>query len=291
MVVNVSPQQFELWRDYIYRLTGITLGPDKAYLVEHRLAPLLEDCDEQDLGRLLRRVRKVKLNDPLCQRVIDAITTHETSWFRDPKLFELLERKILPRMHQEIQARRRGPVRIWSAACSTGQEPYSVAMTALEAYRTLGGAQACRREVNIVGSDISRRSLEAARLAIYERASVARGMQKRFISRYLTPQAGGWRIKPEVRALVEFQQVNLHEHISAVGVCDLVLLRNTIIYFSDDLKRNLLRRLPAVMSPGALLFLGTGETASHYSEDFEKIQEEGLVYYRLASGPGGDPRT
>lgn len=286
MAVSLGHRQFERWREFIYGRTGILLGADKAYLVEHRLAPLLEPGDQDDLGRLLLRVRDAPTSHPLCQRVIDAITTHETSWFREPKIFGLLRDSILPRLHRDIHHQRRGPVRIWSAACSTGQEPYSVAMTALEAYRHLGGREVCHQEVAILASDISQRSLQLARRAHYDRAAVARGLDDYYLRNYFTPRGSGWQVQDEVRAMVEFRQLNLRDSLAQVGVCDLVLLRNTIIYFSDEFKRGLFRRLPAVMSRGALLFLGTGETAGHYTDAFEIIDEAGLVYYRLVDHPG-----
>lgn len=278
----ITDQEMALWRDFIYRRTGILLGEDKAYLVEHRLGPLLSRHGISDYMRLYLTVRHAKPADPLGQEVIDAITTNETFWFRDPKLFKVLGKKILPALHREYQEGRRGPISIWSATCSSGQEPYSIAITALEAYQTLGGDAACREEVRIMASDISLCSLEAARRAVYDSVSVERGLGSSRKARYLERRGKEWQVKEQVRNMVEFRQFNLRDPLSRMGIFDLVFLRNTFIYFSDDFKRELLRRLTSVMTKGAYFFLGTGETITPHSTAFDLVDDPDHLYYRLA---------
>lgn len=280
----LSNEEFLLWRDYIYQRSGILLGEDKSYLIEHRFERLLGPNKCKNFGELYLMVRNLHGAHPLVTAVIDAITTNETFWFRDPKLFDMLGRRILPDLHQEILDGKREAVAIWSAACSTGQEPFSIAMTALEAYRTMGGEEVCRQELKILASDISTYSLHLAQAGHYDSISVGRGLAEDQVNRHFLHQDGGWVIRDRVRSMVEFRQCNLRDPISRLGAFDLVFLRNTLIYFSEQFKEELLTRIAAVMNPGGLLFLGTGENIGHLTKAFELVENPDHIYYRLAAG-------
>ena len=286
MSAPLTHQEFLNLREFIHQRCGIFLGDDKAYLVEHRLAKLVEENQCKSFGELYNKARQSQQHSNLCLSVIDAITTNETFWFREPRAFAAIKERILPQLQQEVARGQRETIRLWSAACSTGQEPYSMAMTAYEFFRAHGGDPVCRRNVRILATDISRTALAQAMDGVYDAVSVARGLNADHLERYFRQEGGRWTIKDPVKDLVEFKPHNLRAPMAGLGPFEIVALRNVIIYFSEEVKREIFARLASVMVPGGYLFLGTGETLGHYTQAFELLEFQGLNYYRLLPRAG-----
>jgi len=281
MNAPLTHQEFMNLREFVHQRCGIFLGEDKAYLVEHRLARLVEDNQCKSYGELYRKARQSQHHSQLCLSIIDAITTNETFWFREPRAFAALKERILPTLHQEITRGGREGIKIWSAACSTGQEPYSLAMTAYEYFSAHGGEPVCRRHVRILATDISRTALAVAKAGIYDSVSVTRGLPAENLERYFRRDDGRWAVKDSVKGLVEFKPHNLRKPMAGLGSFDIIALRNVIIYFSEEVKQEIFARLVSALNPGGYFFLGTGETLGHYTRSFEMLEYQGMTYYRL----------
>ena len=277
----VTPEEFELFRDFIEKHCGILLGPDKAYLVEHRLAGLVNrmGCDSyHDLYNLARRERAC---GPVCSQIIDAITTQETSWFREVRHFNILKDVLLPNLWESVRQGRKRTISIWSAACATGQEPYSIAITAAEFCRTIRHEDGCPQNIQIKASDISETALAMARSGIYDNAAMERGLDESRRRRFFKKEGKLWRIDDDLKSMVEFSRFNLKQAMTGLAVLDVVFLRNVVIYFSEQLKKDLFHRVAERLHPGGWMFLGTGETVVGHTDKFEIIEFEGAVVYRL----------
>lgn len=284
MSASLTLQEFNNLREFIHQRCGIQLGDDKAYLVEHRLAKLLDDHHCKSYGELYFKAKAEQRGGQVCLAIVDAITTNETFWFRDPRLFDLIRETILPELYQQVTRGQRQGIRIWSAACSTGQEPYSLAMAAQDFFRAHGGEDACRRNVKILATDVSINSLATAEQGVYNSTSMGRGLPASHLERYFHKRGGGaWAVKDSLKELVEFKQHNLREPMAGLGTFEVVALRNVTIYFSEEVKRQLFSRLTGAVESGGYLFLGTGETLGFYSKAFENLDHQGMNYYRLAS--------
>lgn len=273
MKADITPQEYESFKTFLQDASGILLGDNKQYLVKSRLRRLLEDSQLGTLGELLERLRRPGQSH-LKEAVIDAMTTNETLWFRDTHPFRILSEKLLP----ELAARRGwASLRFWSAACSTGQEPYSIAMAVDEYRRQQPGR--LRGDVKIVATDISKSVLDVAKRGEYEMLAIGRGLSpERQQSFFQTLPAGGWRIKPQIRSFVEFRELNLLERYT-LGKFDLVFCRNVLIYFSGDLKRDILTRMHAALNPGGYLILGASESLNGLSHLYEMVQcHPGIIY-------------
>lgn len=281
MKLRLTHQEFANLRDFIHQRCGIFLGEDKAYLVEHRLAKLVEDNQCKSFGELYSLARQSQHHGHICLSIIDAITTNETFWFREPRAFGALGERILPALHQEVSSGARPDIKIWSAACSTGQEPYSLAMTACDYYRAHGGDALCRRQVKILASDVSRSALATAQAGVYDSVSVTRGLPAEHLQRFFNREEGRWSGKDWLKGMVEFKTHSLREPMAGLGTFDVIAMRNVIIYFSEEVKQEIFARLTSALNPGGYLFLGTGETLSHYTRAFEMLEYRGLTYYRL----------
>ena len=230
--------------------SGLMLGPDRLYLLETRLAPLLKREGLRSLDELAARMRP---GSTLEDDMVEAMTTNESLFFRDAKPFELLRRTILPRLHAT-----RPPgaaLRIWSAAAATGQEAYSIAMVCAE----LAAAMPERR-VEIIGTDIARAPLERARQGVYSRFEIQRGLPMQMLVRYFTKQKSHWQVKGTLRDGVSFRPWNLLSDLKPLGRFDVVFCRNVLIYFDTATKRRVLENLARMMPPDGVLFLGGAET-------------------------------
>jgi len=286
MSAPLTPQEFNNLREFIHQRCGIQLGDDKSYLVENRLARLLEDNHLKSYGELYFKAKGEQRGGSLCLAIVDAITTNETFWFRDPRLFDLIRETLLPELYQQVVRGQRQDIRIWSAACSTGQEPYSLAMAAQDFFRAHGGEDACRRHVKILATDVSINSLALAERGVYNSTSMGRGLPQSHLERYFQRREGGaWEVKDALKGLVEFKQHNLREPMAGLGPFGVVALRNVTIYFSEEVKRQLFSRLSGAVEPGGYLFLGTGETLGFYSKAFDNLDYHGMNFYRLPPRP------
>ncbi|MHB8767049.1 MAG: CheR family methyltransferase [Deferrisomatales bacterium] len=280
---SVTALEFGALARFLYGVSGIHLEPDKAYLVETRLGPLCEELGGASFSELLYRL-KTDRSGALVGRMLDAITTNETRFFRDQAPFELLRDLLLPAAiaRQRAAARPGAPaaVRVWSAACSTGQEAYSVAMLAHEL-----GAPGAGVEVEVLGTDLSGAAVARAAEGRYGEFEVERGLDPARRDRFLERQAGaGWRVSPEIRALCTFRRQNLHEPFAALGQFDLVLCRNVGIYFRLEDRRALFHRIADAVAPQGALLIGASEFLTGVSDRFVPRRHGRAVYYALAGG-------
>jgi chemotaxis protein methyltransferase CheR len=267
----ISTPDFLVIAELVRARSGIVLGPDKAYLVESRLDQVVRNRSYTGLAEIAARLR-THPNDPLAQDIIEAITTNETLFFRDTKPFEHLQLH-LPALHGACPPAQ--PLRIWSAAASSGQECYSIAITALEA--ELGS-----RPVQILGTDISAEQINRARLGLYSDFEVKRGLSPQHLARYFARTDTGWRISDPVRRLVEFRRWNLLDDLRPLGTFDLVFCRNVLIYFDITTKRKVLDAIWERLAPGGLLYLGGSETTFGVSDRFVPCRGVHQVYAAVA---------
>ncbi len=266
---------FNLFRDYLERTCGIVLGDNKQYLVSSRLGRLLEQRGIKSLGELVRQVQQ-QPHSGLRELVVDAMTTNETLWFRDGYPFEVLKSRLIPEFIRNQPGQR---LRIWSAACSSGQEPYSLSMAVDEFERSNLGQ--LRSGAQIVATEISASMLSAAKAASYDSLAMARGLSRERQDRYFDETAPGeWTVKAPTRSRVEFRQLNLLDSYSILGKFDIVFCRNVLIYFSADVKKDILRRIHATLKPGGYLMLGASEALNGLPELYSMVQCNPRIVYQ-----------
>ncbi len=279
MTPHLTELEFKLLRDLIYEHCGIFLAENKAYLIENRFANLLEKSRSSTFGELYLKAKSSPQAGCLCMQMVDAITTNETCWFRDQYPYQVLRERILPEYDREIAEGKRKRINIWSAACSTGQEPYSTAITILDFYSLSNKESACHNWVHILATDISTTSLTVADEGKYDAASISRGLQQKHLDRYFKQNTNYWKIDDRVKEMVSFKPCNLKAPVMGEKY-DIVFLRNVMIYFSDSLKRELFNRTAELLAPNGYLFLGTGETTGGYTTRFEMVGFQKAIYYR-----------
>lgn len=263
-----------MFREFLEKACGIVLGDNKQYLVASRLNRLMDQEGIKSLGELVKRIQ-FQPRGGLREAVIDAMTTNETLWFRDVYPFDVLKNRLIPEFIRDNPGQR---LRIWSAACSSGQEPYSLSMAIDEFERAnlgqlRGGAQ-------IVATDLSGGILNAAKGAEYDSLSVARGLSQDRLNRFFDPVGPGrWVVKPAIRNRVEFRAMNLLDSYAMLGKFDIVFCRNVLIYFSAEVKKDILRRMHATLKPGGYLMLGASEALNGLPELYQMVQcSPGIVY-------------
>ncbi len=270
---SLTKEEFELFRELIKKNSGITLGDAKSYLVESRLRPLLKSSGCSTYAEFYCKVLDRKTG--WIDKIIDAMTTNETLWFRDRSPFVILKEAILPKLTESVTARK---IRFWSAGCSTGQEPYSIAMTIHEFCQTHPGIPLSRFE--IIGTDISPSALFTAIAARYEGLPLSRGMDQSLLHKYFTKDGRAYEVKDEIKSMVIFKQLNLQDSFTLLGKFDVIFCRNVAIYFSDDFKRELFRKFYQALYPRGFFFLGSAENLRGLSDDFETLQHKQSYYYR-----------
>jgi len=282
--MTLSSGDFGFVRDLVRSRSAISLSLDKAYLVESRLAPLAEQAGFADLADLVAQLRRAPF-DALHQACVEAMATNETSFFRDFGVFEALRSTVIPELLAARSAEKQ--LGIWCAGCSTGQEPYSIAMLLREHFPWLATWR-----VRILGTDLSRRSLEQARAARYSQLEVNRGLPAPLLVRYFTQDGPWWVLREDVRRAVEFQPLNLIDSWPPLPPMDLVLLRNVLIYFDATAKIEILKRVRQRLRPDAALVLGGVESTLNLDPAFTPIRAGRATYYRpvvAASGSDAQP--
>ena len=232
----MTPDEIDFLGALVRQRSGIVIGRDKAYLIENRLAPLAAQCKLADVSALVGRLRSAR-DEPLEREMVEAMTTNETLFFRDGRPFDLLREKILPQLTSRHVSGDRA-LRIWSAACSTGQEPYSIAILLAEEGVRLTGWR-----FSIVATDIARTVLTKARAGIYTQFEVQRGMPIRLLVKYFQQTGTYWELGQAVRDMVEFREHNIVTDPPPQSSCDLIFCRNLLIYFDEGLKRQVLDKL------------------------------------------------
>lgn len=261
--------------DYITKFlkdeTAIILEPGKEYLVETRLTPLVQEFRLESLDDLIKHLH-FKPTPELKVKIIDAMTINETLFFRDNHPFEALKSSILP----EIAGRKKDKkLNIWCAASSSGQEPYSIAMILKEHSNTFKDWT-----INFTASDLSEKILQRAKTGIYNQLEVNRGLPMPYLMKYFEKTGVNWQIKEEIRHMVKFKKINLKEPWNFEEM-DLVFMRNVLIYFNHDTKKEIFKRLEKTLHPEGYFFLGGSETTIGVSNEFEKVGTDRIPCYRL----------
>jgi len=270
MTDSLSNIEFTNFCDFLQLNSGIKLNSSKQYLVTSRLNKLLTINHIESLKVLLERIQ-LSANSGLLQQVVDAMTTNETNWFRDEYPFQALTDKLLP----EIAPR--GGAKIWCAACSSGQEPYSIAMALDESKIQVGGY---KYSAQIIGTDLSVQILAHAKSAEFDKLALARGLSSSREQRYFESIGKDKkRVISSIRNQVQFRQLNLKESYNSMGKFDVIFCRNVLIYFSAELKREILNKLVKCLNPRGYLFLGASESAAGFNDNFKMVRcNPGIVY-------------
>lgn len=271
---ELDDKNYHQFRAFLEQQCGIVLGENKQYLVKSRLAPLMSRFDVTSLQELLTRTLS-PVERQLRAAVIDAMTTNETLWFRDDYPFKLLKSKILPDF-----ANKKSPVKIWSAASSSGQEPYSIAMSVLEYKKNNPGAFA--HGVQVIGTDISTTMLDHCNYAHYDSLALARGLSPERKKQFFESADNGmFKVKDEVKTMVSFRQMNLLNNYSLIGRFDIVFCRNVLIYFSAELKSQIISQIHGTLNDAGYLFLGASESLSGFNDNFTMLRcNPGIVYQK-----------
>jgi chemotaxis protein methyltransferase CheR len=266
---EIHSENYRFLQQYIYSQTGIVLEGDKHYLFESRLTPVVRQLglgSINDLCALLQATREPEV----ARKVVEAMTTNETYFFRDPAHYEAIRTVLLPRLKEERRDTKK--LRFWSAAASTGQEAYSLAMLLVE--EGFAGWN-----IQILGTDYSSQVLERARSGKYRQIEVNRGLPAALLVKYFRRAGVDWQLSEAVRRMVSFETMDLRQRMSALGPFDLVFCRNVLIYFDTETKKKILRELHGTLFRGGWLLLGGAETAFGVEEWFERQAVGNAVVY------------
>jgi chemotaxis protein methyltransferase CheR len=264
----VTPLEYEFLRKVLKERSGLDLSSDKQYLVESRLIPLARRVGLSGIAELVAKIKAG--SDVLMSDVVEAMTTNETFFFRDKIPFDHLRETILPALMQ-ARANRRA-LRIWSAASSTGQEPYSIAMC-LREFAALSGWR-----IEIVATDLSQAVLEKSKAGIFSQFEVQRGLPIQMLVKYFTQVGELWQLNPDIRAMVQHRQLNLLQDFSHLGTFDVIFCRNVLIYFDQDTKAGIFDRLGKVLEPDGVLALGAAESVVGISDAFKPYPDRRGLY-------------
>ena len=273
--MSLGADVFAFVRQHVRAESAIVLEEGKEYLVESRLSALSRQLGFADVDEFVREVQRTR-NPAHLARIVESLTTNETSFFRDRDPFVALRQDVLP----ELALRRPGRhLRIWAGACSTGQEPYSIAMTVKETPELAGFG------VDILATDLSAEVLDKARRAEYSQLEVNRGLPASTLVKYFQRSGTNWKLDAEVASMVKFAPLNLMHPFGHLGRFDVIFMRNVLIYFDMPTKRDILRRLRQVMAPDAYLFLGAAEMTSGIDDGWERLPAGRSSVYRLKGAP------
>ena len=265
----MTPPDYEYLRKLLKDHSGLDLSADKQYLIESRLLPLSRKCGVSGIGDLVQKMKGG--SSTIIAQVVEAMTTNETFFFRDKVPFEHFRETIIPEM---LKARaNRKSIRIWCAAGSTGQEPYSLAMSLKEMGPALAGWR-----VEIIATDLSTEVLEKSKSGVYSQFEVQRGLPIQLLVKYFKQNGEFWQISPELRAMVQHRQLNLLHDFSQLGIFDVVFCRNVLIYFDQDTKINIFGRLARGMEGDGFLVLGAAETVVGLTEVFKPFPDKRGLY-------------
>ena len=265
----MTPPDYEYLRKVLKDLSGLDLSADKQYLIESRLLPLARKSGMADIGDLVQKMKGGA--SALISQVVEAMTTNETFFFRDKVPFDHLRDTIMPEILRARAARK--SIRIWCAAGSTGQEPYSIAMCLKEMGTALAGWR-----IEILATDLSHEVLEKSKAGIYSQFEVQRGLPIQLLVKYFKQIGELWQINPDIRAMVQHRQLNLLHDFSQLGVFDIIFCRNVLIYFDQDTKSRIFTRLAKAIEPDGFLLLGAAETVVGLTEMFKPFPDRRGLY-------------
>jgi chemotaxis protein methyltransferase CheR len=266
---EILPENYRFLQEHVRSQVGIVLEDNKHYLFESRLAPIVR---QHGLGSIndLCVVLRAKRNIELAHQVVEAMTTNETYFFRDPAQYEAIRTVLLPRLKEERQDTQK--LRFWSAASSTGQEAYTLAMLLLE-----NGMQDWN--IQILGTDFSAKVVERARCGIYQQIEVNRGLPAALLVKYFRRSGLDWQLSDAVRTMVRFETIDLRKSMRTLGPFDLVFCRNVMIYFDNDTKRNIMKEIHSTLFRGGWLLLGGAETAFSLEDRFDRLNVGNVTVY------------
>lgn len=272
--MTAAEKGYKEFTEFLEKNSGICLGANKQYLVTSRLRSIMKEHGFSDLHHLLSAIQK-DIRGQLKTSVVDAMTTNETLWFRDIHPFDILKRVIIP---EHTEKNKGQPMRIWSSACSTGQEPYSISMI-LDEYSKVNIGRGNLQD-KIVATDISPSVLADSKAAEYAMLALGRGLDSQKIKQYFDEQeTGRWKVKPHISSRVDFRMLNLKDSYASLGKFDLVFCRNVLIYFTADLKKDILTRIHATLKPGGYLMVGASEAVNGLNDKFEMVHcRPGIIY-------------
>lgn len=273
MLRKITPDEIPDLIKYIRDVSGIELDETKTYLMESRLSPLLERLGLNNYAELSRKAR-LDGSGEVKRHILDAITTNETSFFRDKRPFYLLEHKIIPDYFE-----RKGndaKLNIWSAASSTGQEIYSIAIIIKELFYDTS-----KLKVKILGTDISEDALKSSSMGRYSKLELSRGLTDKLLRKHFEPHGNSWQISDELRSMTQFKKLNLMEPLNGVGFFDIIFCRNVAIYFSLKNRKILFERIAARLNPKGVLIIGSTESLSGVTKVFAKQEFHGAFYYTV----------
>jgi len=278
-VKKITPDEVKIISKYIYDISKIALDQSKAYLIESRLSELLKAQNCSSFYELYQRA-KADLSKSLEKKIIDKITTKETYFFRDNKPFELLQYKILPDLIDMRTAKSSKffpiSIRIWSAACSTGQEIYSIAIVIKELLPSL-----TKYNIKILGTDISNAAIARASYGVFNKFEIERGLTHNKLEKYFIPFKNKWKVKDELRAMVSFSKHNLMLPFTDIGKFDIIFCRNVGIYFSIEDRKKLFNKIADVLAQDGYLIIGATESLTNICSRFEPKRHLKSVYYQL----------
>lgn len=272
----MKTEDFEMFRALLMQRSGLVLTPDKAYLLESRLLPVTRKWNFTGLEQLAAEIRS-RRPEKLLREVTEAMTTNESSFFRDTKPFDQFRQHVLPTLMTARASSKR--IRVWSAACSTGQEPYSLAMMLQEDQARLAGWQ-----IDILGTDLSGEVLDRARAGLYTQFEVQRGMPITLLVKYFRQQGDKWELTPEIRKRVQYRECNLLTDLGTMGKFDVIFCRNVLIYFDQPTKTRVLEAMAKLLPPDGVLYLGGAETVLGLTDRFRPVEGQRGIY-RVADGP------
>ena len=275
---KITPEEFKQIREFIEQACGISLGDNKEYLVETRLSDILAQSGCKTYKDLCAKAKN-EIRSGLRDKIVDAITTNETLWFRDKYPFDILKDIIFPAYDKELISKERQNVRIWCAACATGQEPYSVVITLMEYAKHSTSLKPDRLE--IIATDISPSSLYIATAGMYDEFAMARGMPPAYMKAYFEKKGRFWSIADSVKQPIHLKRFNLQDNFLNLGKFDIVFCRNVAIYFSDPFKKELFNRIANTLNKDGYFFVGASESITGFSDRFHMLTHKGGVYYQL----------
>ena len=278
-MIKIKQEEHDLFCQYIQELSGIHLDRSKAYLLETRMASLLEQEHCTCFAELYDKARHLQ-GETLRQKIIDRISTNETFFFRDKKPFELLQHKIIPDLIDARRAASSGffptPIRIWSSACSTGQEIYSVAIVLKELLQDLSGYR-----IQLLGTDLSNTAIARASRGEYNQFEIKRGLSEEMLKKYFTFNGSAWKINDDIRAMVAFKKMNLMVPFDGLGKFDIVFCRNVGVYFNMTDRKKLFGNISRVMEKDGYLIIGATESLINVDPRYEPKRYLRSVFYQL----------
>jgi chemotaxis protein methyltransferase CheR len=274
----ISPNDFNYVARLAHSQAAIVLEPGKEYLVESRLTPVAQREGFPSLEAFIDKLRAETTINGIHHRAIEALTTNETFFFRDFHPFESLRKYILPRLIEKRAATRQ--LTLWSAACSTGQEPYTLAMLLQEHFPQLTGWK-----ITILATDLCPGILKTAQQGQYSQFEVNRGLPAAYLLKYFTKQGDRWHILPQLKLNIEFRQMNLIQPWPILPAFDLIFVRNVMIYFDVDTKKTILKRVRNCLHPHGYLFLGAAETTLNLDPAYRPVSFDRTVAYEITPTP------